>query len=109
MIAIPVVSKKIKSNISICFGRCNYFAVVDDNGQITFLENKCKNSPAEAGIIAVKLLLENNIKIIISSNIGSTTKSYLKNSSITVYDAGNLETADKALSFLKLNKLVKMI
>jgi len=83
MIAMPVKSNKPDSAISPVFGKVKYFAIVDEVGNIQFVENREKS-----GMKAVQLLIENGVKTLLMSHIGERPFQLAINSGIEVFYVG---------------------
>jgi predicted Fe-Mo cluster-binding NifX family protein len=101
MIAMPVKSRSENPAISPVFGKVKYFAVVDDNGAVEFIENIDKS-----GVKAVELLLSRGVKTLLMAHIGDRPFQFAKSSGIGVYYVGNERvTVNEAVEKFKNGQL----
>lgn len=83
MIVMPVKSNNENSAISPVFGKVKFFAIVNENLEITFVENVEKS-----GIKAVELLVQNGAKTLLMSHIGEKPFQTAKEKSLEVFFVG---------------------
>jgi len=98
-IAISSKGKEFeKSEVSEIFGRCPYFVIVEINNKegdkridkIEVIENISKNQMGGAGISAAKSIVEKNVEVLITGNIGPRASSVLKQFNVRVYKGNGL-------------------
>ena len=83
MIGMPVKSAKPESAISPVFGKVKYFAIVDDNGNIEFVENVEKS-----GVKAIELLLSKGVKTLLLSHLGKRPYEVALENNMKIYYVG---------------------
>jgi predicted Fe-Mo cluster-binding NifX family protein len=77
-IAIASTGNTQDAKIDKHFARCSYFLIYDTVGnKYEFIENKNRTSKENAGLAAVKMMNELNVKRIISGEFGLKVKSRL--------------------------------
>lgn len=104
-IAVAINSSEFISSLSDVFGRCAYFLIYDSKTN----ENETTPNPfamelGGAGIQTARMLIENNIDIVITKQIGQNPLRLLHSTNIKVYKSDNL-TAEEALRSFFENKL----
>ncbi|MDD5606629.1 MAG: NifB/NifX family molybdenum-iron cluster-binding protein [Candidatus Pacebacteria bacterium] len=95
-IAISCDGKNLNSKISEVFARCPYFLIIKiedkEVKEVKEIENKSDVQTTGAGISAAQLVAEQNIKAVITKNIGPRAFDVLKQFNIEVYfDEGNVK------------------
>jgi len=83
MIAMPVKTNKEDSAVSPVFGKVKFFALVDDNNNIKFIENVEKS-----GSSAINLLISHGVKTLLMSHIGMRPFQMAISSGIDIYFVG---------------------
>jgi len=83
MIAMPVKTNSQESAISPVFGKVKYFAIVDSDNKIKFVENLEKS-----GTKAVQLLLENGVTNLLTPHIGENPFQMALEKGLKVYFVG---------------------
>ena len=100
MIAMPVKTNNKTSAISPVFGKVKYFAIINDNGDIRFVENIEKS-----GTKAVELLVSNGVTTLLMSHIGERPFRHAKSKGLKVYFVGKERTLiTEAVEKFKANK-----
>jgi predicted Fe-Mo cluster-binding NifX family protein len=88
-IAISATNDSIDSAVDAVFGRCPYFLIVDlqDNTiqNITSVPNSGLKQTGAVGVSAVRTVAEQDVKAVISGNIGPHALDALKQFHITAY------------------------
>jgi predicted Fe-Mo cluster-binding NifX family protein len=103
MVAMPVKSRSEDSAISPVFGKVKYFAVVDESGNISFVENIEKS-----GARAIQLLLENGAKTLLMSHMGENPFQMAVRSGIEIFFVGKERiTIKEAVEKLKNGEFQK--
>lgn len=92
-IAIATASNDLNDTIQCCFGKCKYFIIVTiANGEIAsteILENANNTSPCKAGLITAQMLVDKNIDVVITREIGLKPLTLLKQHQVHIYYANN--------------------
>jgi predicted Fe-Mo cluster-binding NifX family protein len=108
-IAISSTGKGLDDNIDVKFERCNFFLILNmAKNSLLSIENKTKNRPREIGGIIGKLVANEGIDIVITSDIGPSAFDVLKRYGIKIYRAeGIVENAVQRLKDGRLTELKK--
>lgn len=98
-IALSTSGENLQSQLDLRFGRCKYFYIYDlDNKHGYIIENQGLKANEGAGIVASQQLVEENIDVIITGNLGPNAFNIIEKADIVAYKAneGNLnEVLDK--------------
>ena len=85
-IGISASGKNIDSLLDKRFGRCDYFQIHDtNNGEIKILENKGKSASGGAGIAASNQLIDENVDVVITGNLGPNAFELIEKEGIKAY------------------------
>ncbi len=85
-IAISSNGKEINSQLDQRFGRCPFFAVYNDQKNTwSFIPNPGFLEGSGAGIKAAQFLLEQNIEVLLTGNLGPKASQILNTSAIKIY------------------------
>lgn len=88
-IAISAQKKSSESNISELFGKSPYFIIFEIKGgkiiKIEIIENKNLEQISGSGVEAAKLMMEKNVNIIITGNMGPRSLDMLNKFDVAVY------------------------
>ncbi|HHU63610.1 MAG TPA: diguanylate cyclase [Clostridiales bacterium] len=104
-IAVSSTGKNLSSMTDVRFGRCNYFVIYDTEGQqVKAIENKGQMSGAGAGIAAANQIIDEDVDVVITGNMGPNAFRLVKNSDINIYRSGVVEV-EKAIQLFKDGKL----
>lgn len=96
-----------QSVVSTVFGRCAYFALVEDSTEkIQFVKNKAIHESHGAGIAAAQSLLDWQIDVLIAPPPGPKASQVLQNSNIQHYLPQG-QTIEETLAFYRQGKLQK--
>ena len=108
-IAISATGRRLDNNIDTKFERCNFFLIVDiEKNSLLSFENKARDRPHEIGDNIGKLVVNEGIDTVITSDIGPSAFDVLKRYGIKVYHAeGVIEYAIRRLKEGKLTELTK--
>jgi len=85
-IAISSQGEEKNSLMDLRFGRCRYFFIFntkDDSFKI--IKNKAVEADAGAGIKAANLVLKEDVKVVITGNIGPNAANVLKGSNVKMF------------------------
>lgn len=104
IISMPVKSASLDAALAPLFGNAKYFAFANDNNEIT-IEKMEQNG----GRDVARILVANNVDVLITSHLGLNPFVLLKSYGIKVYFAGHTRlTATDALKLLHANELVEV-
>ena len=85
-IAISATGKTTDDLLDMRFGRCEYFQIHDtENEEIKILENKGKTASGGAGIAAANQLIDENVDVIITGNLGPNAFEIIEKAEIKAY------------------------
>lgn len=83
--------KDLDSNLDLRFGRCPYFLIYNtENEEVKVLENAGQNASGGAGIAAAQQVVDENVDVVITSNVGPNAFNLLQESSVEVYKGKNI-------------------
>ena len=104
-IAISSSGTALESNVDTRFGRCPYFIIFDtDDDTFSHIENQSSQAMGGAGVQAAQILVDQNIKAVITGNIGPNAYKVLSVASINVY-SGTAGPVENAIDKLKKDEL----
>jgi predicted Fe-Mo cluster-binding NifX family protein len=88
-IAVSSIDKNIESDVFDVFGRCPYFIIAEiKDGKIEktkAVKNESINQNSGAGVSTAQLIAENNVKAIITGNVGPKALDVLNQFNIEIY------------------------
>jgi predicted Fe-Mo cluster-binding NifX family protein len=96
-IALSAGARGLDARVSPVFGRCQYFTIVEVEGeQITSdetIENAARDQTRGAGSSAAQILAEKEVDVLITDKVGSTSFMALQQLNIDIYkkSAGTVE------------------
>ena len=86
-----------KENFDIRFGRAQGFFVLDtDNNNTTYISNESNEAEHGAGTNAAKTMVDANVDIIITGQIGPRAKEALNASGVKIYSGMGYGTLEEA-------------
>lgn len=104
IIAMPVKTDRVDSALAPLFGKAKHFAFVNETGEIT-IEKMEQNG----GRDVARILVANDVDVLITSHLGLNPFVLLKSYGIKVYFAGEKRLLiAEALSLLHANELVEV-
>ncbi len=105
IVAISSSGTTLESNVDARFGRCPYF-IIYDTGKDTFshVDNQSRQAIGGAGVQAAQMIVDQNIKAVITGNIGPNAYKVLSAASISVY-SGTTGSVENAIDKLKKDEL----
>jgi predicted Fe-Mo cluster-binding NifX family protein len=107
-IAVSSMGKDINSMLDVRFGRCNYFVIYDTEGELVkAIENKGQMSGGGAGIAAAQQIIDEDVDVVITGNMGPNAFNLFKNSDIKVYRCASIKI-DSAIQSFKEGKLEEL-
>lgn len=87
------------------FGRCSNFAIYDtDDNSYRFIENKAQQAGGGAGIAAAQQMIDEDVEIILTGNMGPNAYNVIKGNGIKIFRIGNA-SVEKAVQLFKEAKL----
>lgn len=103
-IAISSNKKELDSRLEPRFGRCSFFAVYDDEkDEWSFLPNPGAQEGSGAGIKAAQFLIEQNVDVLLTGDLGPKATQTLSASDIKIYSLSEV-TLEEALNQYKEGK-----
>ncbi len=76
----------LEAQLSPRFGRCPYFVIIDiDNMQVETLENMAVNAFHGAGIEAAQMLINENVQVVVTGNMGPNPFQVFRASGIKIF------------------------
>lgn len=104
-IGISSTGNSMSSMLDARFGRCSYFVIYDtDTNQSTYIDNSARTASGGAGIAAAQEMVNNDVEVVITGNMGPNAFNVMANSDIKVYRCGNV-AINNALQLFKEAKL----
>jgi predicted Fe-Mo cluster-binding NifX family protein len=92
-ICISSTGRDLNADVDPRFGRCNYFLVINpDNKEYELIVNESQNEMGGAGIKAAETIAKNNVKYVITGNVGPNAFQTLQAAGIKVISgvSGNI-------------------
>ncbi|BCZ44446.1 diguanylate cyclase [Clostridium gelidum] len=90
-IAISANGENNESVLDVRFGRCEYFQIHDtEKKEVKILENLGKCANGGAGIVAANQLIDENINVIITGNLGPNAFELMEKAEIKAYKCENI-------------------
>ena len=103
-IALSATGKGLDSNVYTKFERCHFFLILDiEKNSLVSIENKTKDRPHEIGGTIGKLIANEGIDTVITTDIGPSAFKIFKQYGIKMYRAEGL--VEDAIQYLKEGKL----
>ena len=85
-IAISANGENNESILDVRFGRCEYFQIHDtEKKEVQILENLGKSASGGAGIVAANQLIDENVNVIITGNLGPNAFKLIDVSHVKAY------------------------
>lgn len=104
MLAIPVKTASEESAVAPLFGKAKWFAIVDDNGTITFWQNEARNGHA-----VVEQFKSLGVDHLIFQDMGANPFRLLENAGIECYHSGTGRvTLKDAVSYYENSALIRV-
>lgn len=87
------------------FGRCEFFAIVDtETNEAKLIDNAAAKSGGGAGIAAGQLLVDNDVELLITGNVGPNANDVLKAAEIKIV-RGKKVSLNENVEMFKKNQL----
>lgn len=104
-IGISSNGKDLSSLLDMRFGRCDGFVIYDTESKTHFaVDNSAKDASGGAGIAAAQEMIDNDVEIVITGNMGPNAYNVCKNAEIKVYRCASV-SIEKALQLFSGSKL----
>ena len=88
------MGKNIDGDVSDVFGRSPYFIIIEiEDGEIKdkeILENRSIDQMSGAGVTTAQLIVEKNVKAVITGNVGPRALDVLRQFNVDIYYANGL-------------------
>lgn len=108
-IAISSQGKDKRSLLDLRFGRCKYFLIFNPEGKdFKTIKNKAIDANVGSGVEAANLVLKENIKAVISGNMGPNAMRVLKASNIKIFTS-DIKSISDVIDDYQKNKLKELI
>ena len=108
-IGISSIGVSVLSQVDPRFGRCGWFAVCDTaDGSYRFVENDAQQAGGGAGIAAAQQLIDADVEIILTGNMGPNAYNVIKRAGIRVCRVGGV-SVEKAVQLFKEAKLEEIV
>ena len=100
-IAVTSTGKDLTSNMDTRFGRAEYFIFVDsETMEFEVIDNKQNlNLPQGAGIQAGKIIIDNNVDVLITGNCGPKAFKILNKGRVKIITGANGKVIDSILKY----------
>lgn len=90
-IAISATGRNMDSILDMRFGRCEYFQIHDsESGEFVVVENKGLTCSGGAGIASAQQLIDENVNVIVTGNLGPNAFEIIEKAEIKAYRCGNI-------------------
>lgn len=104
-IGISSTGQTISSPVDPRFGRCSYFAIYNtDDNSCRFTTNNAQHAGGGAGIAAAQQMIDEDVEIILTGNMGPNAYNVIKGNGIRVFRIGAV-TVEKAIQLFREAKL----
>ena len=104
-IAVSSTGDNLDSNVDMRFGRCKYFMIVDsENMEFNAVSNESVMASGGAGIKAAETIVNQDVEIVLTGNIGPNAHRTLSAAGIKVF-TGATGTIKEAIDKYKNNDL----
>ena len=111
-IAICSTGKNLDALISLIFGRCPYFLIVDakdaKTGEFETISNSAFESGRGAGVSAAQTIASRKVEVVICGNFGPNASSVLRTSGIKFYFAPANLSIKEVVEQYKKDKLTEV-
>jgi predicted Fe-Mo cluster-binding NifX family protein len=108
-IAITATGDNLQASVDPRFGRAQYFIILDpDTMEFEAISNTDLNAAHGAGIESGQLMSSNNVKAVITGNVGPNAQQTLTAAGFQIFHAGNISVA-QAVEDFKAGKLQQII
>lgn len=85
-IGISSDGKNLDSSLDLRFGRCSYFVIYDtESNEVKVVENGGQSSKGGAGIAAAQQLIDENVDVVITGNLGPNAFELIEKANIKAF------------------------
>lgn len=104
-IAISSTGSDSGSSLDMRFGRCSFFAIHDTDTKTTeYIENPAQSASGGAGIAAAQEMINKDVEVILTGNMGPNAFNVFANSDIKVFRCASVPI-DNAIALFLESKL----
>lgn len=109
-IAISMKGTEKNNLMDMRFGRCDHFTIYNtEKDTIDIIDNKGKSSSGGAGIVAAQQLIDENVDVIITGNLGPNAFKIIEKSNIKVYKCDDISLSiESIIKKYKLHELTEI-
>lgn len=101
-LAIPVEEKNLESNVCISFGRTPYFLIYNtENKESEFIVNSGATSTGGAGIKAAQIIVDNQVKVLLTPRCGQNAADVIKSANIEIYKTVSTLAKENIADFIE--------
>ena len=107
-IGVSSTGKDLSSTLDMRFGRCEGFIIYDTQSKTHLaVDNPAKDASGGAGIAAAQEMINNDVEIVITGNMGPNAYNVCSNAEIKVYKCASvsIENALQLFSGSKLDEI----
>jgi predicted Fe-Mo cluster-binding NifX family protein len=107
LIAVTSSGDSLDSLVNEKFGRCQYFIIVDpDTMKYEAVPNIAENMQGGAGPKAAEILINRDVKILLTGHVGDKAEEALKRGNIKIVDGlkGDLKVREAVINYLSILK-----
>lgn len=109
-ICVTAQGQNLKSKIDPRFGRCDYFLVLNEDGELVKnLSNPGSKTSKGAGIKAAQAIVDEEIDVVITGKIGPNASSVLQENNIKIYVGLSEVNCSEAFGMYKEDSLKEYI
>ncbi len=108
-ICITATGPDLDSTIDPRFGRCNYFVILNEKGElIKSIKNQAATTMRGAGVQAAQIISDNNVSVLITGQIGPHAYETLQTAGIEIMTSPFGLTAQEAFNLYQNGQLNKV-
>ncbi len=90
-IGISSDGENLDSFLDLRFGRCRYFVIYDtESNEVKVVENGGQSSKGGAGIAAAQQLIDENVDVVITGNLGPNAFELIEKANIKVFKSESI-------------------
>lgn len=90
-IGISSDGENLDSFLDLRFGRCRYFVIYDtENNEVRAVENDGQSSKGGAGIAAAQQLIDENVDVVITGNLGPNAFELIEKANIKAFKSESI-------------------
>ena len=105
-ICITSVGPELNSGVDPRFGRCQYFLILSEKGELLkSIPNESGQAMRGAGITAAQIVADEGVDIVITGNVGPNAYMVLNQSGIKIFPGASNITTGQAFKMYEESKL----